>query len=203
MPSISYTVVDDATLGQLLLATSQQGALLASRYIREPGHSQAMLARLGQLGNVQEDAPALAGLIHALHRYLAGYAGALDVELNLALLTDFQRQVLTKLAATTPFGHVTSYGALASAIGKPTATRAVGHALATNPLCIFLPCHRVLSSSGKLGGYAGGITTKRHLLALEAQAAPGQCPQSLPFAGLDRRGPRLSSWLVQPAQSGI
>jgi methylated-DNA-[protein]-cysteine S-methyltransferase len=65
----------------------------------------------------------------------------------------------------------TSYGELAARIDHPGAARAVGTALGANPLCIVLPCHRVLPASGGVGGYAGGSTAKETLLRLEAGAA--------------------------------
>ena len=66
------------------------------------------------------------------------------------------------------FGERTTYGALARGLGRPTASRAVGAALGANPVCVVLPCHRVVASSGALTGYAGGLGAKRRLLDLEA-----------------------------------
>jgi methylated-DNA-[protein]-cysteine S-methyltransferase len=66
-----------------------------------------------------------------------------------------------------PIGQTTTYAELASAIGSPKATRAVGAALGRNPLCILIPCHRVIGSDGSLTGYAGGVKRKKQLLALE------------------------------------
>lgn len=80
--------------------------------------------------------------------------------------TDFQRLVWNSLQAI-PSGSTITYGALAERIGKPKAVRAVGTAVGKNPLCIVVPCHRVLASDGSLGGYVAGLERKRHLLALE------------------------------------
>jgi methylated-DNA-[protein]-cysteine S-methyltransferase len=91
------------------------------------------------------------------------------VPTDLALATPFQREVLTGLAARVGYGARTTYGELASAVKHPGAARAVGTALGGNPLCIVLPCHRVLPASGGVGGYAGGAAAKEHLLALEAE----------------------------------
>ena len=66
------------------------------------------------------------------------------------------------------YGATTTYGELAAAIDRPGAARAVGTALGGNPLCIVVPCHRVLPASGGIGGYAGGPAAKAHLLALES-----------------------------------
>jgi methylated-DNA-[protein]-cysteine S-methyltransferase len=68
-----------------------------------------------------------------------------------------------------PFGARTTYGALASAVGSPGAARAVGAALGANPLCVVVPCHRVVAASGSLSGYAGGPAAKRLLLDLESR----------------------------------
>lgn len=105
----------------------------------------------------------------ALRAYFAGDAQAF-AGLTLAPLgTDFQRRVWTALREI-PFGSTESYGALARRIGRPGAARAVGQANHRNPLCIVLPCHRVVAARGALGGYAGGLDRKRWLLRHEASA---------------------------------
>jgi methylated-DNA-[protein]-cysteine S-methyltransferase len=80
--------------------------------------------------------------------------------------TRFQKDVWEKLLAI-PFGETRSYGQLAKQLGNPRATRAVGAANGKNPLSIIVPCHRVIGSSGKLTGFAGGLQTKAKLLSLE------------------------------------
>jgi methylated-DNA-[protein]-cysteine S-methyltransferase len=79
----------------------------------------------------------------------------------------FRRDVLELLHAEVPFGHVVSYKELAERAGHPRASRAVGTAMATNPVPIVVPCHRVLRTGGSLGGYGGGLDMKLHLLRLE------------------------------------
>jgi methylated-DNA-[protein]-cysteine S-methyltransferase len=71
------------------------------------------------------------------------------------------------------YGSRTTYGALAAAVGRPRASRAVGAALGANPLCVVLPCHRVVAGSGALTGYAGGLDAKRYLLNLESTPTRG------------------------------
>ena len=83
--------------------------------------------------------------------------------------TPFQRQVWAALAAI-PYGETRSYGAVAAAIGQPTASRAVGAANGRNPVSIIVPCHRVVGSGGGLTGFAGGLEAKRRLLSLECSA---------------------------------
>lgn len=86
--------------------------------------------------------------------------------------TPFQRAVWRRLT-TIPYGRTLSYGAMAAALGTPTASRAVGAANGRNPISIIVPCHRVIASNGALTGYAGGLDKKRRLLALERGGAVG------------------------------
>jgi len=109
-------------------------------------------------------------------------AGALDewfagVRRDLALAADlasvpspFRRGVLETLRREVPWGETVSYGELAEMAGAPGAARAVGTTMATNPVPLVIPCHRVVASGGRIGGYGGGlhgVATKRALLARE------------------------------------
>jgi O-6-methylguanine DNA methyltransferase len=90
-------------------------------------------------------------------------------EFNLPLFqqgTTFQLRVWDELL-TIPYGRLISYGELANRLGKPGGMRAVGAANGQNKIPILVPCHRVIASDGSLGGYAGGLEVKRHLLELE------------------------------------
>ncbi|WP_273661357.1 methylated-DNA--[protein]-cysteine S-methyltransferase [Corynebacterium heidelbergense] len=80
--------------------------------------------------------------------------------------TELQKAVWEQLRGI-PFGQTRTYGQLAAAIGRPTAARAVGQAVGKNPICLLLPCHRVVGAGGKLTGFAGGLQRKRALLELE------------------------------------
>ncbi len=95
----------------------------------------------------------------------AGLSAALDLD-----GTEFQRLVWSELARI-PFGATSTYGATAEAIGRPAAARAVGAATGRNPAPVIVPCHRVVGASGSLTGFAGGLDTKRALLAHEAEVA--------------------------------
>ncbi len=88
------------------------------------------------------------------------------VPLDLSGVSQFQRAVL-RGASAIPRGELRTYSELAAEIGKPKAVRAVGNALARNPLPLFIPCHRVVRSSGALGGYAFGLPLKMRLLQYE------------------------------------
>ena len=83
--------------------------------------------------------------------------------------TRFQKKVWKELLKI-PFGQTVSYRELARRIGHPKAFRAVGSAVGKNPLPITIPCHRVIRSDGKIGGYSGGVRKKRRLLAREQKS---------------------------------
>jgi methylated-DNA-[protein]-cysteine S-methyltransferase len=100
-----------------------------------------------------------------LMEYFAGDRKEFDIPLELNG-TPFQREVWTALAEI-PYGQTVSYAELAEMVGRPKAFRAVGQANGSNPIPIVLPCHRVVASGGSIGGYGGGVSTKRRLLALE------------------------------------
>jgi methylated-DNA-[protein]-cysteine S-methyltransferase len=107
-----------------------------------------------------------AGAIAALRAYAAGDVGALDRVRVDAGGTEFQRAVWRALRAI-PAGTTTSYAAIAEAIGRGNAVRAVGTANGANPVAVIVPCHRVIGSDGALHGYAGGLDRKRMLLEHE------------------------------------
>ena len=102
-----------------------------------------------------------------LDEYFAGRRRSFDLPLDWRLARGFRRAVLERLFADVPFGATVSYLDLAARAGNPKASRAVGTAMATNPLPIVVPCHRVLRTGGGLGGYGGGLDVKRELLRLE------------------------------------
>ena len=101
-----------------------------------------------------------------LDDYFAGGRRAFDLDLDWRLMTPFQESIM-RVVHGVPFGHVATYQQVATAIGRPTASRAAGGANARNPLAIVVPCHRVVGSDGSLTGYAGGMERKEFLLHLE------------------------------------
>jgi len=111
-------------------------------------------------------------LIQRLKIYFGGHRVTFPDQLDLSGATTFQRQVweITRLIS---YGETRSYAWVAEQIGQPGAVRAVGQALGKNPLPIIIPCHRVIASNGKLGGFSGGMEMKKHLLSLEAAASIG------------------------------
>jgi methylated-DNA-[protein]-cysteine S-methyltransferase len=108
-----------------------------------------------------------------LAEYFAGERVGFDIPLG-APGTSFQRTVWSELVKI-PFGETRSYGSLASAIGRPTAARAVGAANGKNPVAIIVPCHRVIGASGELTGYTGGMVAKQWLLEHERGVAGIRC----------------------------
>ena len=114
--------------------------------------------------------PVLEAAASQLAEYFAGDRRDFDLPLAPAG-TPFQQSVWRALEAI-PFGELRSYRDIAEHIGKPSAVRAVGAANGRNPLPIVVPCHRVIGSDGSLTGFAGGLDTKRALLALEGSLPP-------------------------------
>jgi methylated-DNA-[protein]-cysteine S-methyltransferase len=102
-----------------------------------------------------------------LEEYFAGRRRAFGLPIDWALVrTPFTQGVLRATAAI-PFGATSTYRDIAAAAGSPAAFRATGNALGSNPIPIVVPCHRVLGSGGRFGGYTGGVGRKRALLAIE------------------------------------
>lgn len=102
--------------------------------------------------------------------YLAGERREFTLPVDLALATPFCADTVRALESVVPYGSTATYGELARALSRPRAARAVGTALGANPLCVVLPCHRIVASSGRSEGYAGGAEAKRYLLRLEQAA---------------------------------
>lgn len=135
------------------------------RVILPQPSSQAVQRILSQTGATPDDF-FFSDLPQRINKYLSGETIIFDEVLDIRDATSFQQQVWQTLYKV-PYGQTRSYHWLACEVGRPNAARAVGQALAANPLPIIIPCHRVITSQGKLGGFAGGLTLKRHLLKLE------------------------------------
>ncbi|MEE9286426.1 MAG: methylated-DNA--[protein]-cysteine S-methyltransferase [Dehalococcoidia bacterium] len=152
--------------GWIAAAATERG--LRRLTLPRPKERQAVEA-LGLSGveSASPDDAAFASLVARMESYYAGGAeGFDDIELDLRDATPFQRQVLESVRSI-PRGQVRSYGQVAAAIGRPNAARAVGAAMAANPVCVVIPCHRVIGSDGSLTGFGGGVELKRRMLALE------------------------------------
>lgn len=149
-------------LGRIRLAATDQG--LAGLWFEGQKHWPAELAGW----RTHHQHPVLLQAAAQLHAYFAGQRPAFDATLDLRGGTPFQQTVWQALLAIAP-GTTTSYGALAQAIGKSSAVRAVAAAIGRNPISIIVPCHRVVGASGALTGYAGGLPRKSALLQLEGR----------------------------------
>ena len=157
---IRYTVVDCA-LGRLLLAATDRGVCAVSL-----GDDDVVLEEFlrGEFpaADLRREDEALHGWAAAVVAHLAGAQPHLDLPLDVRA-TAFQWRVWEELRRI-PYGATRSYAEVAAALGRPTATRAVARACATNPACVVIPCHRVVGSDGKLTGYRWGVERKRRMI---------------------------------------
>jgi methylated-DNA-[protein]-cysteine S-methyltransferase len=156
----------DSPLGPLLLAATPRGLACVSysEFRREDETLERLAARLSP--RVIEAPARLDDVRRQLDDYFSGQRRSFEIPIDWGLVGDFGRRVLGRTAAI-PYGAVSTYGDVARAIGSPRAARATGNALGANPMPIVVPCHRVVASGGKMGGYTGGIERKQLLLTLE------------------------------------
>jgi methylated-DNA-[protein]-cysteine S-methyltransferase len=157
----------DSPLGPLVVSATAAGLLQVS--YRPADEALAEVARRVS-PRILEAPGRLDGVRRQLDEYFAGRRRAFDLPLDRGLGRGFRAAVLVELERV-PFGATVSYADLARAVGNPRASRAVGSAMATNPIPVVVPCHRVLRTGGDLGGYAGGLEAKRWLLAHEGALA--------------------------------
>jgi len=164
MSKTYYFDVFETAVGPLTAVVNQDGAVI------EVWTSDSA-ERLEAKGGYVRDAEATATARRQLKEYAAGTRKQFDLTLA-PEGTSFQNDVWQQLQMI-PYGETRTYGQLATILGNPNASRAVGRANGTNPISIIVPCHRVIGSSGHLTGYAGGLDMKRKLLELEGVALPG------------------------------
>lgn len=162
---IFYTRLD-SPWGPLFLAGTEKGVCRCT-FMRD----QDVTDILSQMtkGNpdamVKGDMASVSSAVGLLKRYFSGQAELHRYPLDLQG-SPFQLQVWSVLTEI-PFGKVATYGEIAARIGRPRGARAVGQACGSNPVVLFVPCHRVVSSQGKLGGFGGGLDLKKSLLRHE------------------------------------
>jgi methylated-DNA-[protein]-cysteine S-methyltransferase len=159
--SLAYKLME-SPVGKLKLVASDKG--LVAVLWETDGPRRVRLSEQIE----DEKHPILVETERQLREYFAGKRQEFNVPLDMKG-TRFQKDVWEALLAI-PFGETRSYGQLARQLGNPRATRAVGAANGRNPVSIIVPCHRVIGSSGKLTGFAGGLDTKAQLLQLEESA---------------------------------
>ena len=154
---ITYYTYENTPMGKVLLV-QENGMLVGlhwSVFKRAPVPQPEWI----------ENAQAFDSLLRQLEEYYKGERQEFDIEYELRG-TKFQMDVWRELKKI-PYKSSSSYQAIAAAVGKPRAVRAVGTAIGSNPVSILVPCHRVLTSDGRLGGYAGGLPAKLKLLQIE------------------------------------
>jgi methylated-DNA-[protein]-cysteine S-methyltransferase len=156
--SLAYKVME-SPIGKLKLVASNNG--LVAILWEKDSPRRVLLSEL--VANERD--PVLLETERQLSEYFSGKRKAFSIPLDMRG-TRFQKDVWEALLAI-PFGETRSYGQLAIQLGNPRAIRAVGAANGRNPVSIIVPCHRVIGSSGKLTGFAGGLDRKAHLLGLE------------------------------------
>ena len=170
-PETVHVARADSPIGPLRVASTAAGLA----YVELPHESGPGLR--GRLRRVLPDAEVVEGFapnrtaITQIREYLEGKRTEFDLPIDLRG-TAFQMTVWTALLGI-PYGETRTYAEIARIVGRPRAVRAVGAANGANPVALVVPCHRVIATGGKLGGYAGGLELKARLLAME-QSHPKQ-----------------------------
>jgi methylated-DNA-[protein]-cysteine S-methyltransferase len=178
----SFAVLDvfDSELGWIAISATERRLLgVVFGYARKSDALAAAKARgmTGSASRRNDESDADAWLADVRARFVSFAAGEFedfrDVEIDESHLTAFERAVV-KACRAIPYGETLAYGQLAAKAGRDGAARAVGRVMATNCYPLVVPCHRVLASGGKLGGYSApeGLALKRRLLAMEAGDGP-------------------------------
>ncbi|MEV6139166.1 methylated-DNA--[protein]-cysteine S-methyltransferase [Nocardia sp. NPDC051990] len=158
-------MIDTAALGPVTIVASDAAVtgVYFRHHIRRPAQEL-----FGPPVSFVDDT-VLGESVGQLLEYLLGQRRSFDLPLNPAG-DEFQQQVWEQVSAI-PFGETTTYGQIAERLGDRSQAYRVGQAVGANPLCIFIPCHRVIGANGSLTGYAGGLQRKCALLELEEPAA--------------------------------
>jgi AraC family transcriptional regulator, regulatory protein of adaptative response / methylated-DNA-[protein]-cysteine methyltransferase len=160
---IRYTV-SDSPLGRMLIAATDKG-ICAIQFADSDDELEHGLRHEFPFAIRRRDDAAMQPWKHNLLRQMQGERLHSSLPLDIQA-TAFQRKVWTYLQSI-PFGDTRSYGAVAKAIGQPTASRAVARACATNPVAVAIPCHRVVREDGDMAGYRWGLERKETLLQIE------------------------------------
>ncbi len=166
----AYYASMETPVGRLLVA-GEEDVLHRVGWTEEAARFPARLRSMGI--DAEEDPTKLRPALEAFDAYFAEGAPLNGLQARPLEGTPFQQEVWRALE-TIPHGEVRSYRWLAEAIDQPTAFRAVAAANGANPLPILVPCHRVISSDGHLGGYSGGPSVKERLLELEGLEVDGR-----------------------------
>jgi methylated-DNA-[protein]-cysteine S-methyltransferase len=162
-------------LGDMFLVTDADENLRAAYWTDETRMTSVLRAHFRGSGFTVEAREKPSSHVAAFHNYFAGDLAAIVQLVVKTAGTVFQREVWQALREI-PCGSTISYSTLAQRIGRPAAVRAVGLANGSNPICVVVPCHRVIGADGSLTGYGGGLERKRWLLRHESARVPADRP---------------------------
>ena len=162
---IEYTSFN-SPIGNILIAAVKEGVVKISFSTEShEGLEKYCQKHLG--AGVREGSKYTQNAKQQILNYLKGKTQSLDFPV-IHLNSPFRKKVL-EVERNIPYGETRSYGEVAQMVNNPRASRAVGSANAENPLPLYFPCHRIITSNGKLGGFTGGLNIKQFLLDLEAR----------------------------------
>ncbi len=162
METIYYTGID-TPWGKIWAAASEKGLVQLNLSSGKEAFLKELKARTK--AELIEDPSRFGEMRSQLHSYFRHERTSFDIPLDLRG-TPFQVDVWRGIYDV-QYGQLTSYGRIAKAIGRPNAVRAVGNAVGDNPISLVIPCHRVVSSNGGIGGFGGGLPLKRRMLTHE------------------------------------
>lgn len=172
-------------IGRLFFAESDRG--LAAIHFLFAGNADRAIELLRRKFDLIENEPSTRRISAEIRRYFGGDPAVTGRPVDLSVVeSDFQRHALERLREV-PIGSVISYSGLAAAVGRPDSQRAIGNTMASNPVPIFVPCHRVVRSDGSIGNYGGGVDAKVRMLRIEGFEV-GPDLRIGPRAVLGRRG---------------
>ncbi len=162
--TLSYFIID-TDMGWVGMLSGLEGLLATTLPQGSADNANYQLGSRAKQAVLSEEA--FSRLAERLKSYFSGDRVDFSDELDFSMVTDFQTGVY-QTSRLIPYGETRSYGWVAEQMNKPGAARAVGQALGRNPLAVIVPCHRVVAGDGGLGGFTGGLETKRRLLNMES-----------------------------------
>ncbi len=161
-----YSIMDGTPVGDIILFGSANGLCRLEMAVKSFDKAIDNFARQGNFP-VKSTKDELRDIVRQLNEYFLKKRKSFSVKLDLTEVTPFRRRVYDILPKEAAYGDTISYGGLALKLGGLKYSRAVGSAMANNPIPIIIPCHRVLKSDRSLGGFGGGLDLKVKLLEIE------------------------------------
>lgn len=179
---IYYDLFYHALVGPVWVAATMHGICMLQFSEHTPFEIEELLRECQSEAWIVRDKKAMAKITAELREYFQRRLEHFSIPIDWRFVAEgFKRQAL-QLVSKIPYGQVYTYGEIAERLHSPKAVRAVGQALAANPIPIFVPCHRVIAAGGKLGGFSAGPIIKRRLLELEGVRWPNVTRQMDLFA---------------------